>query len=1380
MNKVKKTSQQLGQEFEKITKDFFSWFFNELGFVITKERIQFSGTQDGFDIEFVLSEDYNPRKIFIECKNYNSQIKIDSIFGKLIDIDLPHKLNKNDIFIAINSKSKFTNKYNIEKIEPYLISKYNFDIKIFDIDNNIKELFALKPKFYKEIYGEVAPDILNKVEIINQFKEIIFSTRVLRKIILKEDDKENFIGKINVQPYISRKIIENSISNFEDLFIDEQHTLLKAIEKNDKILLLGNPGIGKTTELENLALKLWKEGEVDCGIPIFKNLKNFTSNQHIEDYLPERWNEIFSPILILDGLDEIKEIKDFSYKLNQFVIKNKQIKPKIVISCRTNIYYKNFIDLENFKLFYLDYLNYNQSKELLLEKHKINLSNYRLNNSQTDYIKSPFFLNLFAEYINKNNELPTSKVQMWQNYIDKQLEIFYIKIKSENPKRKIQEYKPLKTVALICELMQQNTIIYDNLYTLGVDFVSNFESLPFTINENEIYFFEHKQIQEYFTALSLSNKNFDKIIEIITIPYINKIHPSWHNTITFLVDLLEDGVKKELINWLVDNEIEILFQVDKYSIEKSFKDKCFQKFFNTQCVDKKLWINTNIATRLKEIADFACTVGNYDFLKEIVLKNEHERITSSALELLSNFDIKSIDKENEINEFLLELLNNRNYSKFHHECIQCLKNLKIDSINKVLLIFEDNHDENITRSILNYLTNYQNTDAFFEYLELQFEYDCGLKDRLNGKRKNDFISDHNLFYLINNLQVPDNYIQIIHYYFSETRHINTFEFNRQEIIEKCLSFYKSNNQFIFDLLKKVDFSRYNYLLNDKLYDLISRINGDKENIIKFLLNKIDFQNIGYDIAGLISKNEFNAIITYFKKNKIEKNKIDFFRNQLLKRQGTSITNEFEMELSKANIDFTRLPNEDELKLSLEKSNQKPQDNFEKLFETEKLLLEIQTHFFNNHNSINRSELNKLKFDWYDTNLTGEILDISYVILENILYDLTEIKLEDVRIWLNLFDNKLNLIQHYLENKEIQVNPFQMDIIDKWVKTSSSEIDFNNIMNCSNYSSFDLTNDYKTWKRIMFFIQKLDIDVNKSFFLNSLNVYFNSSFDDATFFTYLINKINDIEAVNRQIIENLNQPFLFNPILNQHIDYILDNKIEKGYISVDKHLKSKDFNYKIKLIFEKYYAISSQRQRTVILIKSTIEELDCNNYKYWELISFFEEQNIEKEYCISKTELYLENQESNEDFILNSLRILFNHNQLKAIQYYVKNKENVDLYNVNFSNYNQIEDYHIIFELFYYVYFTSKINKSLNSTEFLRNYIINLSKEKTSYETVNKKLIEIKEKINNNQFSKDISLNDSALFNLNLLIDYSDKSYYNAMSKKLNFDEALVKAKLILN
>ena len=47
-------SQKLGSKFELITKDFFIWLFEELNYKILKDRIQFSGTQDGFDILLIV------------------------------------------------------------------------------------------------------------------------------------------------------------------------------------------------------------------------------------------------------------------------------------------------------------------------------------------------------------------------------------------------------------------------------------------------------------------------------------------------------------------------------------------------------------------------------------------------------------------------------------------------------------------------------------------------------------------------------------------------------------------------------------------------------------------------------------------------------------------------------------------------------------------------------------------------------------------------------------------------------------------------------------------------------------------------------------------------------------------------------------------------------------------------------------------------------------------------------------------------------------------------------------------------------------------------------------------------------------------------------
>jgi len=74
------TSQQLGAHFEKIAKDFFVFLLEKIGFIVLKARLQKSGTQNGFDILIEISKDYQARKIFIECKNYNTDPDIGQLF----------------------------------------------------------------------------------------------------------------------------------------------------------------------------------------------------------------------------------------------------------------------------------------------------------------------------------------------------------------------------------------------------------------------------------------------------------------------------------------------------------------------------------------------------------------------------------------------------------------------------------------------------------------------------------------------------------------------------------------------------------------------------------------------------------------------------------------------------------------------------------------------------------------------------------------------------------------------------------------------------------------------------------------------------------------------------------------------------------------------------------------------------------------------------------------------------------------------------------------------------------------------------------------------------------------------------------------------------
>ena len=452
--------------------------------------------------------------------------------------------------------------------------------------------------------------------------------------------------------YYEPRFVSQSLGNTTNWFYDNNNkkTLLDIVFEYNKIVLLGSPGIGKTKELEILFEKLWEEKDTTGRVPFSINLKNFRKINKFEDLIvyPD-WKTLSSIIFILDGLDEIAEIQDFISAFELFISQNRQLNIKYVISCRTNIFEKYLVNISNFESLYLEDLSFEQSVSLLLNKYGVDLEKYELLEKHSNYLKTPFFLELFSSYILDKGILPISDSEIWELFIEKTLDKHEIKQSKKALIDRLKIGTDLKKVAFTNELMQQNfssaeelsKITGDHLQYIEYPFVIELPGLPRRWN------FVHRQIQEYLVAKTLTEKTFEEILSIIKIPNVNTevIHPSLFNTITFLINLLDKKSDnfKQLIDWLKTNQIEILFRADS-DRTASFQIEVFQHYFKTQCIDKKLWISTNKMFSVKEIGEFGDCDDNFEYLLALIKNSaSHFRVVISALNLLSFFrDRKSV------------------------------------------------------------------------------------------------------------------------------------------------------------------------------------------------------------------------------------------------------------------------------------------------------------------------------------------------------------------------------------------------------------------------------------------------------------------------------------------------------------------------------------------------------------------------------------------------------------------------------------------------------------------------------------------------------------------------------------------------------------------
>lgn len=1205
------------------------------------------------------------------------------------------------------------------------------------------------------------------------------------RVLIEKEDKADFIGDFVLEEdYLERRLTEEYKS--QTGYYDENRkglTLSEKLDEFDNLFILGNPGSGKSTELKKLAQLRWKEGWTTDYVPVFITLRNFTKSKDLEDYLPSRWSELNKVLLIVDGIDELSEIESFKTKFENFVIANSRLKKdiKYVLSCRTNIFESLVFGLQGFKNFYLQDLSLKEGIGLLERKG----IDFEYDPKLDAFLKNPFLAGILAEYIMEKGKNPTSTAGLWKTYIDKRL--------ANDRKDKLVKLsinvmlikKFSEKTSFINELMKTNIIEEESLFkvleknhlNLG-EFAKN--PLMEKLAGTEEWTFEHKNIQEYFAAKALSELSFKKIKKSIIIQGTNKTHPTLFNTITFLINILDGEKYAELVGWLIENEPELLFKADSGRTE-IFREKVFQHYFKTECVDKNLWITTKKAFSEKEIAVFGTSPANFDYLLDFInSKDSSVRVVLSALKLLRYFEIPD-GRSEEIKEWCLNLLREKDKDPAVKSniigFITLQRLIENDSLflDAIFNAVNDDTNKEINSALLFMVRDLDDIDFLFPYLKDEFKRVHKIvkrKDDDNVHRGNSWVLNE----LILKIKNSDFFIELISHYFIDSHHIELHNTHGIEIVEKCLLFDAEEDDFLLRLLKAAN-GKTDYYRHERLLVEIIGSEDNKLMATAYLLKNNSFSEVRRFVAAIANSETIKLVLEYIVAGTITPPEAEIFMNNLW-HHDAAVSREFEDLLIKNDLKTEKeLPTETELTGIQAKNNARSQHNFDILFKKEELLEEIKKVFEENGSAINDDEILTIEDNFFRVNGHWGTMDTSLKILQTLLFEYRSVlTFEDTK---ELLQNDFILFRKIEElvkgntnsNKRFKVFENQQKAIVDWCVMASQSIDLNQIIDLVGENSYHYSRDYWVLKTIFDFQELFDFKLPQKFLLECIEYFEIENFTgNEMIFDKLLSRIGNKDLFDEKIIKNLlDKKPLFNFVKERHVNYVLRNKLKPAYAEVRNYFIEIKPGYNLEEKLEAFIDLKADTELLKECCKN-VEEPKC-----WSAVKILLKLNKERDFCASKAIEYLDISLSGENkfYVWDSMSVLFQLNRKEAIVYYSSFIGEDRVVEAYYSNYD-VEDYKTFEKIFFKTYGknaeTSYFN---NSGAFLSSYVINLARKEASYNKIKEVLHSIKSKLN-------LKEHDSELFYINILIDNCETSYINSKSQPMSFEEALKKVNKIMN
>jgi hypothetical protein len=964
------------------------------------------------------------------------------------------------------------------------------------------------------------------------------------KVIIGESLPLSTVKFQKVPHYIDRKVIH--MKNYESkefyLLSDNlANDTVDLVRKQNRLVLLGNAGAGKTVELKRIAAHFSVENT-----PLYPQLifLNKYVDQNIEQLLSPDWKKLPENQLLVmfDGLDEIesKNKRDFIRKIELF--SEQYPNTTCIVSCRTNFYQSGSeqspATLNGFKAYILRDLHYSEIEKYIQQKFAAKASRFyeEINISQLQsLLKIPFFLVKLADLFEVNNTLPNNKALIFEHLLISRITFdedhFRTTIELNEHREKI--VRTLEQVALGMEALGRNYISGDELIRLIPDLtlrdlIKHCTTWK-TEDEGITWQFEHNNIQEYLAAKVLSRQALETIKDFVSFqPEYNKIIPSWVNTLSFLLSISEDP---ELLNWILENQPETAIKFEPDKVEDSSKIKIFKDVFNYY-KERQIWIDKD-KFRYNEFGRFGQLDEIIDFILSEIGSSNHYTTLSNAIKILGTMHLPH-SFQNRARDLLLKAATNRLGTEIttqvQQEALIALSALKINSneiVDLIVLKLRDSKSDWVRYGLYyflhtsNFLDEY--IDIFLEgiiYARFHVSTTDIQRSRLGNER----------FELIEGLKKvksPEAIRKVISYFIDHEKDIHDLFIGKHDV-----SFLAENTAKAY--LK--DPSILDLAINFSLSMLDNYRNEEADQFIGFY-EKTDTRFLAFKkamdkeshhkedlLSSLVDDQCLEYMIQQYERENISEDDIWQFIHSLHWKNKNLFKKFYELANEKFDNKFV-MPAERNFE---RERKERSQGDFDLLFNKQSVIDEINRIFkVEKQAAFSKKELFKLRSkhwpDLYYSDLAVEILRITCkddkITLENAI--------ESISCW-DWDRFCISKIYEKLSHKEdINVSPEQRGWIQEWCCSKIDEVDFKNAITKTGDRSYSIRLNAIY---LFYFFRKFKLEYPKYILLDML------SFDyDGQGIEYLEDFLDEAEMSSR-ILVNLEEGIIIDDVLKNHIDY----------------------------------------------------------------------------------------------------------------------------------------------------------------------------------------------------------------------------------------------------